>query len=331
MVVILAFLPVLLFLLSLYLLDSFKLVTVRLLSVCLLWGVLAAGFSYLLNTGLADAMGADESTLSRYIAPVVEELLKLLLLFALVAKKRIGFMIDAAIYGFAIGTGFALAENTWYYLQLGADFHIILAAVRGLGTALMHGGVVAVAGIILIESVHRSDKTWPGAIAGLLTAIILHSLFNHFLFNPLLQTILILIILPVSFQLVFTFAGNNLQQWLEVAFSNEVDMLGMMRKGQFKDTKAGRYLASLKDYFSPETLVDMYCFFSLYLELSIKAKRNMMLKENGFPVMIEPDIRDKLVEMKTLRKKIGKSGEMALSPLVRMRYRDLWQLNQFQK
>jgi len=52
-----------------------------------------------------------------------------------------------------------------------------------------------------------------------------------------------------------------------------------------------------------------------------------MLKENGFAPIIEPDIDGKLKELGQLRKEIGKVGELTLSPLIRMNYRNLWKLN----
>jgi protease PrsW len=324
------FFPVIIFLGCLFLLDSFKLVKVGLLLVCLGWGLLSAGISYILNTNLATLLNLDFYTLSRYVAPVVEEMIKFSMVFFLIARRQIGFMVDAAIYGFAIGTGFALAENLWYYWQLGTDFNTILAIVRGFGTAIMHGGTIAICAIILIEGVQRSSKMLITVTTGLLAAIMIHTLFNQFMVNPFIQTMLIIILLPLVFYFVFMISTSQLQKWLEVEFSNEVDMLSMIRKGRLKDSKAGNYLSSLKEHFEPVVLVDMYCYFSLYLELSIKAKRNILLKESGIPVIIEPDIKCKLTEIKTLRKQIGKAGEMALMPLVRMQHRELWKLNQLE-
>lgn len=330
MALIFGFFPVIIFLGCLFLLDSFKLVKVRLLLVCLGWGLISAGIAYVLNTGLANHFSLDFDTLSRYVAPAVEEAIKAGMVFFLVARRQIGFMVDAAIYGFAIGTGFALAENSWYYWQLGHDFNTILAIVRGFGTAIMHGGTMAICAIIVIEGVQRSSKLLSSATTGLLAAMMIHTLFNQFMVNPFVQTMLIIILLPLVFYFVFMISTSQLQKWLEVEFSNEVDMLKMIRKGRLKDTKAGNYLSSLKEHFDPEVLVDMYCYFSLYLELSIKAKRNLLLQESGIPVIIEPDIKDKLAEIKALRKMIGKAGEMALMPLVRMQHRELWKLNQFE-
>lgn len=331
MALIFGFLPVLIFLGCLFLLDSFKLVKPGLLLACIGWGLISTGIAYIANTGLANHFSLDFETLSRYVAPAAEEIIKAGIIFALIARKQIGFMVDAAIYGFAVGTGFALAENSWYYWQLGHDFDTILAIVRGFGTAIMHGGTVAICAIILIEGVQRSATFITGAAAGLLAAILLHALFNQFMVNPLIQTLLIITLLPLVFYIVFMKSTSHLQKWLEVEFSNEIDMLRMIRKGRLKDSKAGNYLSSLKEHFDPVVLVDMYCYFSLYLELSVKAKRNLLLKESGIPLIIEPDIKEKLAEIKALRKKIGKAGEMALMPLVRMQHRELWKLNQLEK
>ena len=52
-----------------------------------------------------------------------------------------------------------------------------------------------------------------------------------------------------------------------------------------------------------------------------------MLRENDFPVVVEDDIDIKLAELKALKKRIGKVGEITLMPLLSMNYRDLWKLN----
>jgi RsiW-degrading membrane proteinase PrsW (M82 family) len=331
MEIIFGFLPVVLFLGCLFLLDSFKLVKTRLLIFCLTWGILSAGVAYLFNTQILANYIIGFETFSRWMAPFIEELLKIILIIFLITRRQIGFMIDAAIYGFAIGTGFALAENLYYLVRLGEGFDVALAIVRGFGTAIMHGGTVAILSMMLIEGVQRSNKIIYSAIPGLIIAILLHSAFNQFLLNPLLQALLIIIVLPAIFFILFNRSTQVLQRWLELEFSSEVEMLRMIRVGRFTETKPGKYLASLKNHFAPVILVDMYCFIGLYMELSIKAKRNMMLRETGFDIIPEPDITEKLAELRQLRKNIGKAGEMALLHLVRMNYRELWKLNQLQQ
>lgn len=320
--------PVLLFLACLFLLDSFKLVSHKFLLLSILWGIMSAGLAFLLNTSLADSLSIDFTTVTRYIAPITEEVLKALLIFILIGFRRIGFAIDAAIYGFAIGAGFALTENIVYIVQLGPDAGLFVWILRGFGTAVMHGGCTALLAMIMMLGIQRDKPAWLSSLPGLALALVVHSGFNHFAINPFLQTALIIIVLPSVFVMVFNQSNNMLQNWLEIEFSNEVDMLRMIRQGKFKSTRAGKYLASIKHHYAPEIIVDMYWYISLYLELSIKAKKNMMLRENGLPVLPEAGIREKLLELQQLRKLIGKTGEMSLRPLIRINHRELWKMNQ---
>lgn len=234
-------------------------------------------------------------------------------------------MIDAAIYGFAAGTGFALAENI-FYIYTNNDPNLLIWIIRGLGTSIMHGGCTALFALIVVGAKNRDSSLILNFMAAIGLAYLIHSMFNHFYVSPIIQTAGIVVVLPLVFILIFNLNEKQLQNWLEIEFANEVKLLNMINKGHFRNTKAGEYLTSLKSKFKGEVILDMYCFISLYLELSIKAKRNIMLKESGFPPMIEPDINDKLSELKQLRKQIGKVGELTLAPLIRMNYRDLWKL-----
>jgi RsiW-degrading membrane proteinase PrsW (M82 family) len=326
--IILCFFPVILFLAFLFLLDSFNLVNFKILIMCLLWGAICAISGFFLNTLTAKWLDLDFIFLSRYVAPVIEETLKAVFLFYLVSKKKVGFMIDAAIYGFAIGAGFSLVENFYFLFKSSAELSTLTWIIRGIGTASMHGGCTSFFAILFVGGVNRYDNRLMASLPGLILAILLHSGFNHFTLNPVLQTLLILIVLPIIFALVFNISNSRLQKWLEIEFNSEVEILNMIRKGEFQSTKTGIYLISVKERFPPGTIVDMYCYIGLYLELSIKAKRNLMLKENDFPIFIEEDMESKLKELAQLRKLIGTIGELTLAPLIRMNYRNLWKLNQ---
>lgn len=327
MEIIFSFLPVLLFLFILYRLDSFKLVKVKMLVMCLLWGMLATFLVYYTNNWLREQLGLKFEDFSRYGAPLTEEILKVALVVYLISRKKIGFSVDAAIYGFAAGAGFSLAENVFYLLVMNTETGMMVWLLRGFGTAMMHGGCTALFAMIIMDGINRNKPLVLAIFPGLIAAFLIHSVFNHFFLNPFLQTALIFIVLPLVFVVVFQRSNSVLQNWLEIEFNSEVEMLRMIRQGKISHTKAGDYLISLKQHFSPEVLVDLHCYFSLYLELSIKAKRNLMLKENGFPLIEEADIMEKLLEIKMLRKQVGKLGELALQPLVRMNHRELWKLN----
>src|SRR5471030_1005286 len=107
-------LPVLAFLATLLYLDSYKLVKLRVVVAIVACGALAAAASYLANGQLLELFGMDYAGYSRYVAPLVEEFLKGVIIVALIRTHRIGFLIDAAIFGFAVGTGFAMVENVYF-------------------------------------------------------------------------------------------------------------------------------------------------------------------------------------------------------------------------
>ncbi len=329
MAIAISLLPVLLFLLFLFYLDSFKLVDLRFLTGALLWGVFSALISYLLSASLPSLISQTD-LFSFYTAPAIEESIKAIFILYLIHKKRIGFLTDAAIYGFSVGCGFALTENMLYLMFL-RDTTLITWIIRGLGTAMMHGGATSLLALIIIGGKARNLTSIKVPILAFVSSFFLHSLFNHFYLNPLIQTIGIIILMPAVFLFIFERNEKSLRKWLDIEFGNEVMMLNMIRRGQFSDTPAGKYLTSVKEHFKAEVVFDMYCYIALYLELSVKAKRNIMLQESGLSPVYEDDMEAKLAELKSLRRLIGKSGEITLWPLIRMNYRDIWKLNRLRK
>jgi len=134
----LALLPVLLFLVGLVQLDGYKLVRLRMMLALVAAGAVAAGVSFLINNAAYAHFPWGFQAYSRYASPWIEESLKAALLIFLIRTRRVGLPVDAAIAGFAIGTGFALVENL-YYLTSQPHTALPVQVIRGFGTAIMHG------------------------------------------------------------------------------------------------------------------------------------------------------------------------------------------------
>jgi RsiW-degrading membrane proteinase PrsW (M82 family) len=323
---IISLLPVVLFLLCLVYLDSYKLISLRRTLLTILVGCVVAGAAFLLNTGVAALFRLDPGVESRYIAPVLEESLKAVYLLYLIRRERIGFMVDAAIHGFAVGAGFALVENI-YYLQLRPEAGVVLWVVRGFGTAIMHGGATAIVGILAKSLLDRHGSTrLLYVLPGLLGAIIIHVFYNHFFVSPIVSTLAILILLPLVLALVFNRSERGTRNWLGVGFDSDRDLLEMITTGTLAETRIGVYLHSLETHFSPEVVADMLCFLRVSLELSIKAKGVLLMREAGFEIGADPDVRDQLAELTYLERSIGKTGKRTLLPCLGANRRDLWQL-----
>src|SRR5262249_13874483 len=139
----LALLPVLLFLVGLVQLDGYKLGRMRMMVALMAAGAVAGGIGYPIDNATYTHFTGDFTAYSRYVSPWIEEALKAALLVFLIRTRRVGLPVDAAIAGFAIGTGFALVENV-YYLASRSHALLPVAVIRGFGTAIMHGGTAAV-------------------------------------------------------------------------------------------------------------------------------------------------------------------------------------------
>jgi hypothetical protein len=266
---------------------------------------------------------------TRYVAPPIEETLKAAWVAWLIARRRVGFMVDAAIVGFAVGTGFALVENI-YYLRTLETHNIAVSIVRGLGTAIMHGGTTAIYGIITRTLVDRSGGRWTSYLPGLALVIVVHSLFNHFLLSPVLSTIVLHVLLPVILVAAFWESERIMRRWLGRQMDVDIELLELMSSGALTDSRVGRYVADLRRQVGPSVVVDMLCYLRIRTELAISAKGILMMKEAGFKPAAPEGTREKFVELKHLEKNIGVTGRLAMKPLLHQSTHDLWQLHQLE-
>lgn len=201
--IVISLVPVFIFLTVLIFLDSYKLVRLRSILRTIVVGCIVAIVCLFGNSWLLQFLNINLFFYSRYIAPILEELLKIVFLVYLIKSKKVWFMVDGAIYGFAIGTGFSLIENI-YYLQSLNNLNLLLWLIRGFGTAVMHGGTTALFAILSKNLAdRRASKAFYVFLPGLIIAIAVHSFFNHFFLSPLITTTAQLIVLPLLIAIVF--------------------------------------------------------------------------------------------------------------------------------
>jgi RsiW-degrading membrane proteinase PrsW (M82 family) len=319
-------LPVLLFLGALVMMDSYKLVTLRATLVAVAIGCASGGIAYFANTALLTASGFEDATYRRYLAPVVEESLKAAYVLFLMRSGRVGFLVDAAIDGFAVGAGFAVVENAWYAHMLGGA-SVALWLVRGLGTAVMHGGSTAIFAVIAKTAIDRKSLAMPVAFAiGILPAYIVHSAYNHFFLDPILSAGLIVVLVPSIMAVVFSQSERSLRKWLGIGFDTDQELLHSVNSGTIRQTNVGEYLLSLMQRFKPEDIIDMLCMLRLHLELAIQAKGMLLMREAGFDVAPDPSVEEKFQEIRALERNIGTTGRLAMLPILHTREKHLWQL-----
>ncbi len=316
--------PVLVFLAILFLMDSFKLVPFRAVIVAALAGAVAAFAVLPIHGWLTSAGLLQARTLSRYVAPISEETLKALYVIFVLRRRRLGFLVDAALVGFAVGSGFALVENI-DYLRKANDGRLAYWIVRGFGPAVLHGTATAIFAMLAKTLTDRQpDRPGLALVPAWAAAVGLHSLFNHFVLPPIIATCVLLVVLPFVVTFVFGRSERATREWVGEGLDLDVELLTLITSSDFGGTRLGIYLGQLRERFPGPIVADMLCLLRVELELAIRAKGMLMAREAGLDVPADDDLKGRLRELGYLQRSIGATGLLALKPLRVASDRDDW-------
>jgi RsiW-degrading membrane proteinase PrsW (M82 family) len=319
-----ALLPVLLFLLALVVMDSFKLARPSSIAAALGCGVIAALACDRSYDLLISILGMSPTAFSRYIAPAVEESVKAIFIVYLLLRRRIGFAVDAAQLGFAVGAGFAVVENI-QYLRVLQNAALVLWFVRGLGTAVLHGATTSIFAMLSKTAIDRQpERKTLVFLPGWAVAVVVHAIFNWLPLPAVAMTMAIVAVLPVLMLLVFQQSEKATHEWVGAGLDLDLELLRLVSSDAFGYTRMGGFLRELKDRFPGTVVADMFCLLRLELELAIQAKAMLLAREAGLEVPLHPDALSALAERAYLRRSIGPTGLLALKPLHVSNSRDDW-------
>ncbi len=322
--ILIALTPVLAFLALLQLMDSFRLVTVRMVLSTIAAGAVVALIWMPLHTWLLVTIDVDLKYFTRYIAPLTEELGKAIVIGVLFWRRRVGFLVDAAVLGFAVGAGFALVENTDYLIHL-ENPSAVLWLVRGFGTAVLHGATSAVLAMVTRTMLERPGRSLLTAmIPGFALAVVIHSAFNHVLLPPLAMTALLLVLLPLLIVLVFQRSERATREWVTTGLDLDVELLQLVESDLFGATRFASYLNELRERVGGMVAADMFCMLRLDLEIAVQAKALLLAREAGLNLPVSADLHAALRESAYLQRSIGRAGMLALKPLQVVSDRDRW-------
>jgi protease PrsW len=322
--VVIALVPVVAFLAMLWMMDSFRLVRPAAVLGALAYGFLAALAILWMHDWLIEARYVPGGALSLYIAPVTEETAKAMLVVILIVTARVGFLVDAAVSGFAVGTGFALFENL-NYLHTLPDATVTLWLVRGLGTAMLQGATTAIFAMLSKSYAdQRRDRLALAFLPGWAVAIALHATFNRRLLPAVAQTLVVLVALPLLMLWVFSRSERATREWIGAGLDLDIELLALVASETFVVTHFGRYLQELRTRMPGPVVADMFCLLRLELELSIQAKAMLLARQAGVEVPVDEDLAASLEERRYLHESIGTVGLLALRPLQVTSHRDTW-------
>ncbi|MBR5347727.1 MAG: PrsW family intramembrane metalloprotease [Lachnospiraceae bacterium] len=142
----------------------------------LLAGMTACLFSAYISSFLAGVAGIDQTEAAWEIAPVVEEIMKLLplVLFVMVFEPEKKEAITGTLF---IAVGFTTFENVCFLTSYGSA-ELLRVLIRGFGTGALH---VVCGMIVSVGLYYLWDQAWlrvVGAFTLLCFVITLHAIFN---------------------------------------------------------------------------------------------------------------------------------------------------------
>jgi len=246
--VIAATLPVPLYAALILWLDRFEHEPRYLVFACFLWGATASVFiAILVNTTVQMTAGKFSSMVIS--APIIEELAKAAVIFAVFFVKRDEFngILDGIIYAAVTALGFAMVENFAYYgrafagllpVGLGGAFF-----VRGMQSPFLHPFFTAMTGIGLgwAAQTRNGFVRVLSPLAGLGLAILFHALWN---FSAVagISNILYFILMVPAFLVILVIAGFALRREKRIISGQ---LLGEITAGRLTQTEYD-HLTSLR-------------------------------------------------------------------------------------
>lgn len=332
-----AIVPVLAVLVLYERLDAFKLVPPSTLVALVAAGAGLAAIGFLLNGGVLDNFPIEFSLYTRLWAPILEEVLKAVLVVALFAGNRIGYMIDAAIMGFAVGTGFALAENAFFLWQF-TDATTGVWVVRGFGTALMHGGTTAIMAslsyLLFAPRLRVSEELYRFSLLpflpGLLAAILVHAAFNQFPDQALLAMAVMVVLVPVSLFLIFLQGESMAHHWLATDSVTHARLVADIRSGAFAASPEGTALGELASRLGPEAGKALMDYVALNAELVARADRTLLALEEHAHVHLGPEVEEQFRRLHALERRLGRSAVHAVRQHLHVSRDDLWKMHELE-
>jgi RsiW-degrading membrane proteinase PrsW (M82 family) len=322
-------------------LDVFHLLSWRSIAGLLVLGGIAAGLSYPLSGRALDALPLGFSSYSRYVAPWVEEALKGVMIVWLFLRNRVGYKIDAALSGLAVGAGFAVVENCIYLAQVPLISPGIWL-VRGAGTAVMHSGTLAIMATLAHQFnghdllVRQGEwKFHPLAfIPGYLAAVVLHMAFNQFPARPLLPMVATIVFVPVAVILVFRIGMRQASDQLEGERAQHLVDQPALETGSIPDSEAGRrvqrFLAASGSQPALAKLVLEY--WRVLGEIVLSAEERMIERGNGHQAATDAETdRARLRRLEELEERFDEPDLRRIKRLLPFSRNDMWEVDELRQ
>lgn len=295
-------------------LDLYASGTLHAVISCMIGGVAAFLAAYLINSSLAPLVGY--AVMVTLVAPIVEEILKSLVLIYYVRQPDFTYFVDGAIYGFGAGVAFAVVENLLYLSRVqsgGGAFAagLALAITRAFSTSLMHGSASALVGVALGRlRFGRGLTRGASVVLGWGAAIALHLAFNNLISQPWGLVAVVLAILvglsAVGVNILFIRWGLQEERaWLRETLDSQTGVSKGEAAVVQELAQLDRLLAPVAQRFGAEKRGQVEKFLRLQAQLGLKRKVETMTTDQQLRAAMTDEIAVLREEVDTLRRAIG--------------------------
>jgi protease PrsW len=173
--------------------DRYDREPIWLVGLTFVWGaapavILALVVSSIFDLAIGATVGLEASAIALpvFVAPLVEEPAKALILFLVARSRHFDNMTDGFVYGAAAGLGFGMTENFLYFASVGATADVGAwfgtVVVRTFYSAVMHATATSCVGAALGFVQFRGWLTRFLVVpAGFAVAMGIHALWNGFI------------------------------------------------------------------------------------------------------------------------------------------------------
>ncbi|HSH04256.1 MAG TPA: PrsW family intramembrane metalloprotease [Anaerolineae bacterium] len=292
----------LLFLYLVYTQDFYQSGSGRMMAVCLGWGGISVALAFGVNDTLfREMLGYDADAIVRLVAPITEEILKGLIIVWLVRQERFTYFVDGAIYGFAVGMGFAIFENYFYVYQLGGDETIGVIVLRILSVNLIHAAATGLVGITggLARS-RPSLRKLLMLVVGTVAAVMVHAIYNGVVSNEsAMDTGLYLLVITI---VLGALAIGMIWQVIRLGLEEQMRLIEaqLVANGDYWAADDVSYLANdvgraelvtrLEESFEPDKVDEILAYLTLQAQLAVQKHRVMELPDGPTKEKVESEV-----------------------------------------
>jgi RsiW-degrading membrane proteinase PrsW (M82 family) len=261
---------------------------------------------------------AHQVQIDQFVAPIVEEILKGLVIWILVRRPKFNYFVDGAIYGFTAGMGFAVLENFEYVLRH-SSVAINVAVNRVISTNLMHAASTAILGIVL--GLARFKKPAPRillSLGGLAIAMILHGGFNNIVTR--LASDLFLIVYAIAIGagaavLIVVLIRRGLEEektWIGETLNDDLRVERQEAAAVQNLDGVDKVIAHLAERLGNDKAEQIRNLLYVQARLGIKTKSAEKMQDVKLRTAILAEVSELKKEMDAARKNIGSYAMMYL-------------------